>query len=157
MTNISAPQVGSAAPDFKGQVQGGGSVSLQDYMGRKLALYFYPRDNTPGCTRQACNLRDNFELLEMSGIDIIGVSDDPIEKHKKFAAKFDLPFPLIADTDRSILSAYGAYGEKKLYGRSFMGIKRMTFLIDESGFIKHVIKKPKVGEHAEEILKWFSI
>lgn len=151
------PIAGSRAPDFHGHIQGGDSVSLQDFKGRKLALYFYPRDNTPGCTRQACNLRDHYESLKNEGIAIIGVSDDPVEKHEKFVAKHDLPFPLIADTDRIIMTAYGAYGEKNMYGRTFMGTKRTTFLIVETGFIKHVIKKPRVGEHAAEILKWFSM
>lgn len=155
MTNISIPEAGSPAPDFSGAIQGGDSISLQDFKGRKLALYFYPRDNTPGCNRQACNLRDNYESLKSAGISIIGVSDDPVEKHDKFAAKFDLPFPLIADTEREIMTVYGAFGEKNMYGRKFMGTKRTTFLIDEDGIIVHVIKKPKVGEHTAEIMKWF--
>jgi len=150
------PEIGDPAPHFDGPVQGGGEISLDDYAGKKVALYFYPRDNTPGCTRQACNLRDNFEMLRDHGIEIVGVSDDPISKHEKFADKHNLPFPLLADTEKTVLFAYGAYGEKKMYGRSFLGTKRVTFLIGENGMIEHIIKKPKVGEHAEQILKGFS-
>ncbi len=150
------PEIGDPAPHFEGPIQGGGQISLDDYKGMKVALYFYPRDNTPGCTVQACNLRDNFEMLRDHGIEIIGVSDDPVSKHEKFADKFDLCFPLLADTEKTVLIAYGVYGEKKMYGRSFLGTKRMTFLIDENGMIKHIVKKPKVREHAEEILKGFS-
>jgi len=149
------PEVGDAAPSFEGPVQGGGHISYEDYKGKRLALYFYPRDNTPGCTKQACNLRDNFEMLAKHGIEVVGVSDDPVSKHESFSDKFDLPFPLIADTDRKVLNAYGTYGEKKNYGRTYMGTKRMTFLIDENGVIKHIIRRPKVGRHAEEILKGF--
>ena len=153
----SMPEVGDAAPDFSGPTQDGSIVSLSDFKGKKLAVYFYPRDNTPGCTKQACNLRDNFEILQKAGVGIVGVSDDPVDKHLNFAEKFDLPFPLIADTEQEMLNAYGTYGEKNLYGRKFMGTKRTTFLIDESGTIVHVFKRPKVGEHTQEILKAFGI
>ena len=149
------PEVGAPAPDFSGVTQDGSQISLSDFSGRKLALYFYPRDNTPGCTRQACNLRDNYEMLEGEGIAIIGVSDDPVDSHAKFADKYDLPFPLIADADRAVLHAYGAYGQKNLYGRLFMGTKRTTFLIDEEGIIRKIFKRPKTGEHAEEIIAGF--
>ncbi len=155
MTDTIMPEAGSPAPDFCGIAQNGDEISLKDFSGRKLVLYFYPRDNTPGCTRQACNLRDNYDILQDAGIAIIGVSDDPESKHDRFIAKYDLPFPLIADTEKTIMTAYGAYGKKNMYGRIFMGTKRTTFLIDETGTIKHVIKKPKVGQHAEEIMKWF--
>lgn len=150
------PEIGDPAPYFQGKTQEGTSISLDDYKGKRLALYFYPRDNTPGCTKQACNLRDNYTILMENGVAILGVSDDPVEKHKKFAGKFDLPFPLLADTQKTTLNAYGVYGEKKLYGRTYFGTVRQTFLIDESGLIKHIIKKPKVGAHAEEILKAFA-
>lgn len=150
------PEIGDPAPYFQGTTQEGTSISLDDYKGKRLALYFYPRDNTPGCTKQACNLRDNYTILMENGVAILGVSDDPVEKHKKFAGKFDLPFPLLADTQKTTLNAYGVYGEKKLYGRTYLGTIRQTFLIDESGLIKHIIKKPKVGAHAEEILKAFA-
>ena len=149
------PEIGDPAPHFEGEVQGGRRLSLDDYRGKRLALYFYPRDNTPGCTKQACNLRDNFELLAEHEIHVIGVSDDPVVKHENFTKKFDLPFPLLADTEKTVLNAYGTYGEKKLYGRAYMGTLRMTFLIDENGLIKDIIKKPKVGAHAEEILNKF--
>lgn len=149
------PQIGDPAPYFEGLTQGGAHVSLDDYKGKRLALYFYPRDHTPGCTKQACNLRDNYTMLTKSRIAILGVSDDPVEKHETFAAKFDLPFPLLADTEKKTLNAYGTFGEKKLYGRTYMGTLRKTFLIDENGLIIHIIKKPKVGVHAEEILKSF--
>jgi len=150
------PEIGDPAPYFQGTTQEGTSISLDDYKGKRLALYFYPRDNTPGCTKQACNLRDNYTILMENGVAILGVSDDPVEKHKKFAGKFDLPFPLLADTQKTTLNAYGVYGEKKLYGRTYFGTIRQTFLIDESGLIKHIIEKPKVGAHAEEILKAFA-
>jgi peroxiredoxin Q/BCP len=149
------PEVGAPAPDFSGVTQDGEEISLSDFEGKKLALYFYPRDNTPGCTRQACNLRDNFSELEKQNIAIVGVSDDPVDEHVKFANKYDLPFPLIADTDRAVLHSYGTYGQKNLYGRIFMGTKRTTFLIDEDGMIRKIIKRPKVGEHADEIIKGF--
>ncbi len=149
------PKIGDPAPYFQGTTQEGTSISLDDYKGKRLALYFYPRDNTPGCTKQACNLRDNYTILMENGVAILGVSDDPVEKHKKFAGKFDLPFPLLADTEKKTLNAYGTFGEKKLYGRTYMGTLRKTFLIDENGLIIHIIKKPKVGVHAEEILKAF--
>ena len=151
------PEPGSLAPDFSGPTQDGSVVSLSDFKGQKLVVYFYPRDNTPGCTKQACNLRDNYSALLDAGIAIVGVSDDPVEKHLNFAEKFDLPFPLIADTDREMLLAYGAYGEKNLYGRKSMGTKRTTFLIDEKGVIVHVYKRPKVTEHTTEVMKGFGL
>ena len=150
------PETGQQAPRFQGPIQSGEVISSDDFKGRRIALYFYPRDNTSGCTKQACNLRDNYEALEREGIAIIGVSDDPVESHLKFAEKQQLPFPLIADTDRTILNAYGVWGEKNMYGRKYMGTKRVTFLIGEDGAIVHVIKKPKVGQHAEEIIRHFS-
>jgi thioredoxin-dependent peroxiredoxin len=149
-------EIGSPAPTFAGDTQDG-SISSADLRGKKVALYFYPRDNTPGCTKQACNLRDNFELLSDARIAIVGVSDDPVAKHAKFADKFDLPFPLIADTERVVLEAYGTWAEKSMYGRKYMGTVRSTFLIDEEGVLVDVINKPKVGQHAEEIMKRFGI
>jgi len=156
MTIISMPEEGSIAPAFSGTVQGGETISLDDFKGKKLALYFYPRDNTSGCTKQACNLRDNYESLGAEGIAIVGVSDDSIESHVKFAKSQNLPFPLIADTERSILNSYGVYGEKNMYGRKYMGTKRVTFLIDENRVIRKVFKKPKVIDHAAEIIMGFS-
>lgn len=150
------PDAGSSAPAFSGTTQHGKTISLKDYAGKKLALYFYPRDNTPGCTIQACNLRDNYESLGREGIAIVGVSDDSVESHDKFATGRKLPFPLIADTERIILNSYGVYGEKKMYGRKYMGTKRVTFLIDEKQIIRKVFKKPKVSNHSAEIIQGFS-
>jgi peroxiredoxin Q/BCP len=151
------PEIGSPAPDFSGVTQDGSTLTLSDFRGKRLALYFYPRDHTPGCTKQACNLRDYFGELEKAGIAVVGVSDDPVERHGSFAEKHGLPFPLIADTGRKILEAYGVWGEKKLYGRSFFGAKRMTFLIDGDGTLVDIIRKPKVGEHAAEIQRRFEV
>ena len=148
---------GVPAPLFEGKTQDGTSLRLADYAGSKVAIYFYPADDTPGCTKQACNLRDNWEALTEAGVKIIGVSADGVEKHAKFAAKYSLPFPLIADTEKEILNAYGAWGQKNLYGRKYLGIKRTTFLVDEKGIIQHVIKKPRTGKHADEILNKFGI
>ena len=150
------PDAGSSAPAFSGTTQHGKTISLEDYAGKKLALYFYPRDNTPGCTIQACNLRDNYESLGREGIAIVGVSDDSVESHDKFATGRKLPFPLIADTERIILNSYGVYGKKKMYGRKYMGTKRVTFLIDEKQIIRKVFKKPKVSNHSAEIIQGFS-
>ena len=122
-------------------------------MGQKLVLYFYPQDNTPTCTEQACNLRDNYALLKKKGYVIVGVSPDDAAKHKKFETKFNLPFPLIADTDKKIITKYGLWAEKQMYGRKYMGVLRTTFVIDEKGYIRKIIQKPKVKQHAAEILE----
>jgi peroxiredoxin Q/BCP len=144
---------GSKAPTFKAKDQNGNTVSLADYKGKKVALYFYPEDDTPTCTIQACNLRDNFGLLKSKGIVVLGVSPDEEKKHKKFEAKYDLPFTLISDPDHSIIDKYGVWGEKQLYGRNYMGLHRTTFLIDEKGIVKKIFLRPKNKEHAQEILK----
>jgi thioredoxin-dependent peroxiredoxin len=149
------PSPGDQAPDFEGVTQSGEKLRLSDYRGRKVALYFYPKDDTPGCTKQACNLRDQYESLNMDDIAVIGVSGDDVESHQKFARKYSLPFPLVADPDRDLLKKYGVWGEKKLYGRISLGIKRTTFLIDEEGVIRGVIKRPNVKQHAEEIRRKF--
>lgn len=151
------PDKGQQAPDFQGQTQSGEQIKLDDYRGQKVALYFYPKDDTPGCTKQACNLRDEYSRLQEAGVAVIGVSADDVESHQAFAEKYSLPFPLIADTEREILEAYGVWGERNLYGRKFMGIKRTTFLIDEDGMIVHVFKRPKVTEHGQEVLEKFGI
>lgn len=151
------PEAGTKAPDFSGITQDGSTVSNSDFHGRKLVLYFYPRDNTPGCTKQACNLRDHWSDLQKAGIAVIGVSDDPVDKHAGFAEKYDLPFPLIADTERQIMSIYGTYGPKNMYGRIVHGTKRTTFLIDEEGTIVKVIKRPKTNDHAAEVLAGFGM
>ena len=141
------------APSFKGKDQNGSVISSADYKGKKLVLYFYPQDNTPTCTTQACNIRDNFALLQQKGINIIGISPDEVGKHKKFEEKFNLPFPLIADTDHKVIESYGVWGEKQLYGKKYMGLLRTTFLIDEKGIIKKIILKPKSKQHSEEIME----
>ncbi|MBL0199624.1 MAG: thioredoxin-dependent thiol peroxidase [Chitinophagaceae bacterium] len=146
------------APVFKGKDQNGKAVSLADYKGKKVVLYFYPEDDTPTCTVQACNLRDNFGLLKKNGVIVLGVSPDEEKKHKKFEAKYDLPFTLIADADHTIIDKYGVWGEKQMYGRTYMGLHRTTFLIDEKGVIRKIFLKPKSKQHTEEILKaWAEI
>lgn len=149
------PSVGEQAPLFEATAQNGKPVRLADYRGQKVALYFYPEDDTPGCTKQACNLRDNYALLQEHGIAILGVSPDDVAKHDAFASKYTLPFPLLADPHHTILEAYGAWGEKNLYGRTYIGVKRSTFLIDEHGMIRKIFRRPKVAAHAKEILAFF--
>ena len=146
-------EAGNKAPDFSGLDQNGIKVSLKDYRGKKVALYFYPEDDTPTCTVQACNLRDNFSALKAAGFEIIGVSPDDVESHKKFKNKFQLPFTLIADPKHAIIDKYGVWGKKNLYGHKHMGIYRTTFVIDEKGTIKKIFKRPNNKAHAEEIIK----
>lgn len=143
---------GDKAPRFKGLDQHGNTVKLSDFKGKKLVIYFYPKDATPGCTVQACNLRDNYKLLLDKGIAILGVSVDSVKSHDKFAKKYDLPFSLLADVDRTMVEAYQVWGPKKFMGISFIGITRTSYLIDENGRIQHIIKKPKTKKHSEEIL-----
>ncbi len=143
---------GKKAPAFKSKDQNGKAVSLAGYKGKKIVLYFYPEDDTPTCTVQACNLRDNFGLLKKNGFIVLGVSPDEEKKHKKFEAKYNLPFTLIADADHTIIDKYGVWGEKQLYGRTYMGLHRTTFLIDEKGVIRKIFGKPKSKQHTEEIL-----
>lgn len=144
---------GDKAPVFKGKDQNGKTISLSDYKGKRLVLYFYPEDDTPTCTVQACNLRDNYELLRRNGFEIVGVSPDDEKKHKKFEAKFGLPFTLIADPSHVVIDKYGVWGEKQLYGRKYMGIHRTTFVIDEKGVIRKIFLRPKNKQHAEEIIR----
>lgn len=146
-------KIGDEAPEFTGLDQNGTKVSLADYRGKKLVLYFYPKDNTPGCTAQACNLRDNEAILTSKGIAVVGVSADSVNSHGKFSSKYALNFPLIADTDKIILNQYGVWGEKKFMGRTFDGIHRTTFIIDEQQKIIAIINKPDTKNHTEEILK----
>ncbi len=143
---------GQTAPAFKAKDQDGNAVSLSDYKGKKIVLYFYPEDDTPTCTIQACNLRDNFSLLQQHGFTVLGVSPDEVKKHKKFEGKYDLPFTLIADPEKKIVDKYGVWGEKTLYGRTYMGLHRTTFLIDEKGVIRKIFLKPKSKQHSEEII-----
>ncbi|MES2430449.1 MAG: thioredoxin-dependent thiol peroxidase [Bacteroidota bacterium] len=143
---------GQTAPLFKEKDQNGNEVSLADLKGKKVVLYFYPEDNTPTCTIQACNLRDNFSALKKKGIIVLGVSPDEVKKHKKFEEKFDLPFTLLADPEHHIIDKYGVWGEKQLFGRDYMGLIRTTFLIDEKGVIRKIFLKPKSAQHTEEIL-----
>ena len=155
MTTLSE---GQKAPAFKGKDQNGNTVSLADYKGKKIVLYFYPEDDTPTCTVQACNLRDNFGLLQQHGFTILGISPDEVKKHKKFETKFDLPFSLIADPEHTIIDKYGVWGQKQLYGRTYMGLHRTTFLIDAKGTIRKIFLKPKSKQHAEEIINaWQTI
>ena len=151
------PEAGQPAPPFEGTTQTGETLRLEDFRGQKVALYFYPKDDTPGCTKQACNLRDNHSELLEAGVAVIGVSGDDQASHERFADKYDLPFPLVADPDHTILEQYGVWGQRNLYGRKFMGIKRTTFLIDEDGQVVHVFKRPKVKEHSAEILDKFGL
>ena len=146
-------QEGDKAPAFTGKDQNGTKVALSDYKGKIVVLYFYPEDNTPTCTVQACNLRDNYALLKKEGFVVLGISPDEEKKHKKFEEKFDLPFTLVADPDHTIIDKYGVWGEKQLYGRKYMGLHRTTFLVDEKGIIKKIFLKPKSKQHAQEIVK----
>lgn len=148
-------QEGSKAPAFSGKDQNGNTVSLSQFKGKKLALYFYPQDDTATCTVQACNIRDNFSALKKEGINIVGVSPDDVISHKKFEAKFALPFTIIADPQHKIIEKYGVWGAKQLYGRHYMGLHRTTFLIDEKGIIRRVFLRPKNKQHAEEIIAAF--
>lgn len=143
---------GDKAPAFSGADQDGKKISLKDFLGKKIVLYFYPKDDTPGCTMEACNLRDNYEQLTEEGFEVIGVSADSITSHKKFETKYKLPFHLIADPDKKIINLYGVWGEKNMYGIKTMGLKRTTFLIDEKGFIFKIFRRPKTKVHSEEIL-----
>lgn len=150
-------KIGSKAPAFTGLDQNGASISLKDFKGKKVVLYFYPKDDTPTCTKQACNLRDNYTSLLSKGFQVIGVSNDSVKKHKKFENKFQLPFPLIADEDKAIVDLYGVYGEKKFMGRNYLGIIRTTFLIDEKGKINNIIEKPDSANQSQQVLdEWKS-
>src|SRR5215471_7234052 len=147
---------GSTAPAFKTTNADGEPVSLKDLRGQKVVLYFYPKDDTPGCTKEACSFRDDFAKFKKRGIAVLGVSPDSEASHKKFATKYKLPFTLLADTDRSISEAYNVWGEKKFMGRTYMGVHRTTFLIDEKGKIKKIFEKVKPEDHADEVLEAFS-
>ncbi len=143
---------GSKAPAFKGKDQNGKPVSLADYKGKRIVLYFYPEDDTPTCTVQACNFRDHYSLIIKNGFTVLGVSPDEEKKHKKFEVKYSLPFTLIVDPAHTIIDKYGVWGEKQMYGKKYMGLLRTTFLIDEKGIIRKIFLKPKSKQHTEEIL-----
>jgi peroxiredoxin Q/BCP len=145
-------QAGDKAPAFKAKNENGETVSLADYKGKKLVLYFYPKDDTPGCTAEACDLRDNYKLFQKQGYEILGVSPDNEAKHQKFIAKYELPFSLLADTDNVVATAYGTWGEKSMYGKKYMGILRTTFVIDEKGKIEKVIEKVDTKKHTAQLL-----
>jgi thioredoxin-dependent peroxiredoxin len=145
-------KAGDKAPEFSAPANGGGTVSLKDFKGQYLVLYFYPKDDTPGCTKEACGFRDAYQDFEKAGAVVLGVSTDSVKKHDKFVEKFQLPFPLLADEDKSIVEAYGVWGKKKFMGREYLGTNRVTFLIDPKGRIKKIWPTVKPEEHAAEVL-----
>ena len=145
-------KIGNKAPDFESINQNGDKVKLSDFIGKKVVLYFYPRDNTPGCTAQACNLKDNYKTLQKNGYTILGISKDSPKSHQKFINKFNLPFDLIADENKNVHIKYGTWIEKSMYGKNYMGTARWTFLIDEKGNIENIIQKVKTKEHTSQIL-----
>jgi peroxiredoxin Q/BCP len=149
---VSLLAVGTQAPDFMTTDQDGKTRALSDFKGKKVILYFYPKDNTSGCTKEACAFRDHFAAFRRLGVEILGVSIDSEKSHKSFVQKYDLPFTLLADTDKHLVEAYGVWGEKNLYGKKYMGTNRVTYLIDEAGSIAAVFPKVKPDKHAEEIL-----
>ena len=144
---------GEKAPLFTAVDQNGKQISLADLNGKKIVIYFYPKDDTPGCTKEACNLRDNYDLLINQGYVVIGISPDNEKSHQKFTEKYDLPFSLIADPELSIIKAFGAYGKKSMYGREYEGLLRTTFIINEEGIVDEVIKKVKTSDHTNQIIK----
>ncbi|GAB4017279.1 thioredoxin-dependent thiol peroxidase [Spirosoma koreense] len=145
--------IGDPAPDFTSTDQNGNPIRLSDFRGKKVVLYFYPKDDTPGCTAQACSLRDNYDALRTAGYEVLGVSVDDEKTHQKFIKKYTLPFTLVADTNKQIVVAYDVWKEKSMYGRNFMGTVRTTFLIDEQGIITDIISKIDTQHHAEQIVK----
>jgi peroxiredoxin Q/BCP len=146
-------KVGQKAPDFTVMDDKGEKVKLADLKGKKVVLYFYPKDDTPGCTKEACAFRDGIDKIKKRGAVVLGVSADSVESHKKFKSKFDLNFPLLADSDKKMIEAYGVWKEKSMYGKKYMGIERTTFVIDENGKIAHIFPKVKVDQHYEEVLE----
>ncbi len=146
-------EIGQKAPDFKGVDQNGNVISMDDFKGNNLILYFYPKDNTPGCTAESCDLRDNYEMWLSKGYKVVGVSPDSQQSHQKFIAKFELPFPLISDTEKVIIKNYGAWGLKKLYGKEYEGLLRTTFIVSEKGIIEHIFTKVKTKEHSKQIME----
>lgn len=152
---MTQPTAGMPAPQFEGTDQNGNIIKLNSFRGKKIVLYFYPKDNTPGCTAEACSLRDNYNELLNKGFVVIGISPDSIKSHEKFSEKYELPFPLISDPEKKIMKAYGAYGEKTMYGKKVTGVLRTTFIIDGEGNIEKVIKKVDTKEHAPQIFRLY--
>jgi len=150
-------KVGDKAPSFEGINQEEKKVSLSDFSGKKLILYFYPKDNTPGCTAESCNLNENYDAWLKKGFEVVGVSPDGVKSHQKFRDKFGLKFNLIADTEKEILQAYGAWGEKSMYGKKYMGVLRTTFIINEQGVIQEIFEKVETKDHTNQILKTITI
>ncbi|MDE0558463.1 thioredoxin-dependent thiol peroxidase [Algoriphagus sp. NF] len=146
-------EVGQMAPDFEAKIESGETIKLSDFKGKKVILYFYPKDNTPGCTAQACNLRDNYEALQKAGYVVLGISSDSEKSHQKFIEKQSLPFSLISDEDKTVHELYGTWVEKSMYGRKYMGTARTTFVIDEEGKIEEIIEKVKTKDHTAQIIK----
>ena len=149
-------KIGDSAPNFTSKDQNGQVINLSDYSGKKVVIYFYPKDNTPGCTAQACNIRDNYSTIQEEGIVILGVSADDETKHQKFISKFDLPFSLLADTEKELLNIFGVWGEKKFMGKIYDGIHRTTFVLNENHTIVGIIEKPKTKDHTREILEIYN-
>jgi peroxiredoxin Q/BCP len=145
-------QIGDKMPEFEVMDQNGNMISSKDLLGKKTIIYFYPKDNTSGCTQEACNIRDNYQAMVAKGYNVIGVSKDSAKSHKNFAAKYDLPFTLLADTSTEMIQAFGAWGEKTLYGRKYMGTLRMTFIFDANGILTEIIEKVNTKNHAAQIL-----
>ena len=150
---MNIPKAGDKAPEFTSKDQNGNEVSLAQFKGKKVVLYFYPKDSTPGCTAEACDFRDNYQGLKKEGIEVLGVSVDDEKSHQKFITKYDLPFTLLADTDKNIVEAYGVWGEKNMYGKKYMGTNRTTFIIDEEGNIAHVISKVDTKAPTAQVLE----
>lgn len=145
-------KIGDAVPNFTVNDQDGKAISLSDYKGKKLVVFFYPKASTPGCTVESCNLRDNYDALQKQGYELLGVSADSEKRQKNFQTKYEFPFPLLADTEKEVINAFGVWGEKKFMGRTYDGIHRKTFLVDETGKVSHVIDKVKTKDHAAQIL-----
>jgi peroxiredoxin Q/BCP len=150
-------KAGDKAPNFEGINQNGEKIGLKDFKGKKIILYFYPKDNTPGCTAESCNLNENYEMWLEIGYDVVGVSPDSVQSHVKFIEKFGLKFNLIADTEKEILQMYGAWGEKSMYGKKYMGVLRTTFVINEEGVISEVYEKVQTKDHTNQIIKSLKI
>lgn len=144
--------VGSKAPDFEAKIQNGSTIKLSDYKGKKVVLYFYPKDNTPGCTAQSCDLRDNYQLLQKQGYEVLGVSTDSEKSHVKFIDKYDLPFNLVSDPEKEVHQLYSTWAEKQMFGKKYMGTVRTTFVIDENGIIENIISKVQTKEHTKQII-----